>query len=105
MRQACADGNVDEALKIHREFLNNYQEGETILWISYHLLGQREKASLVIRPYDAANQMYALSSYLSYPYFDPTPHPRLMAILNQQGIERPPPTTIPFQCNVPADKT
>lgn len=105
MRQACAEGNVDEALRIHEEFLNKYQEGEAVLWISYQLLGQREKASLVIRPYDTANQMYALSSYLAYPYFDPTPHPRLMNILKQQGIERPPPTKIPFQCNVPADKT
>jgi len=102
MRQACADGDTAQALKIHEEFVEAYQEGEAILWLSYHTLGQRAAASAVLRPYDDANQMYSLSSYLVYPYFDPTPHPRLSAVLDSQGIDRPPPIAIPFACNVPA---
>ncbi len=49
--------------------------------------------------------MFALSSYLAYPYFDPTPHPKFMAVLESQGIDRPPPLDIPFRCNIPAETT
>jgi TolB-like protein/Flp pilus assembly protein TadD len=100
LRQACADGNTARALKIHEDFALQFQAGESILWISHHMLGQREQASALLRPYDEANQMYALSSYLVYSYFDPTPHPRLMEILNSQGIDRPPPIDIPFRCDL-----
>ena len=105
MRQACADGDPAQALAIHEEFVEAYQEGESILWISHHTIGQREAASAVLRPYDEANQMYSLSSYLIYPYFDSTPHPRLTAVLESQGIDRPSPIDIPFSCDVTAEKT
>jgi len=105
MRQACAEGRTDEALMIHQKFVDEYREGQANLWISHHILGQKKQASSVVHPYDAANHMYALSSYLIYPYFDPTPHPRLMEILNSQGIDRPPPLNIPFGCNVPTETT
>jgi TolB-like protein len=104
-RQACADGNTSEALRIHEKLAAQFQAGESILWISHHMLGQREQASALLRLYDEANQMYSLASYLVYPYFDPTPHPRLMEILTSQGIDRPPPVEIPFRCNVPAGAT
>jgi len=103
MRQACADGNAEQAVKIHQEFLDKYTEGEAVLWISHHILGQRAHASAVIAPYDRANQLFALSSYLAYPYFDPTPHRRLMEVLEQQGIKRPLLLDIPFRCDVPAE--
>jgi TolB-like protein len=105
MRQACADGDREQALAIHEEFVDEYQEGESILWISYHTLGQREAASAVLRPYDEANQMYSLASYLIYPYFDPSPLPRLMEVLKSQGIVRPAPIDIPFSCDADFDKT
>jgi TolB-like protein len=105
MRQACAEGRTDVALKIHQEFVEKYHEGEANLWISYHILGQKEQASSVVHPYDEANHLYALSSYLVYPYFDPSRHPNLMAVLENQGIDRPPPIDIPFRCNVPAETT
>ena len=105
MRQACADGDPAQALAIHEEFLEAYQEGEAILWISHHTLGQREAASALLRPYDDANQMYSLSSYLVYPYFDPTPHRRLTEVLDSQGIVRPAPIDIPFSCDVTGEKT
>jgi tetratricopeptide (TPR) repeat protein len=105
MRQACADGDREQALAIHKEFLEKYQEGEAILWISYHTLGQREAASAILRPYDAANQMYSLASYLVYPYFDPSPFPRLMEVLKSQGIDRPAPVEIPYSCEAGFDKT
>jgi hypothetical protein len=105
MRQACAEGRTDDALKIHQEFVDKYHEGEANLWISHHILGQKEQASSVIHPYDVANHMYALSSYLVYPYFDPRPHPNLMALLESQGIKRPPPLEIPFRCHISPETT
>ena len=105
MRQACADGKTAEAMKIHEEFLDTYREGEAILWISYNLLRQTEQARAVLVPYDDANQVYALSSYLNYPYFDPTPYPKLMEVLENQGVERPPPIRIPLSCNLTSQTT
>jgi TolB-like protein len=105
LRQACADGNTEAALKIHEAFVEEYHEGEANLWISHHTLGQREQASAVLVPYDQANQLYALSSYLVYPYFDPRPFPNLMEVLERQGFNRPAAIDIPFRCNIPADAT
>ena len=105
LRQACADENTAKAVKIHEEFVEEYRKGEVLLWISYHTLGQREQASSVLVPYDQANQLYALSSYLVYPYFDPRPFPNLMEVLERQGIDRPAAIDIPFRCNIPADAT
>jgi TolB-like protein/Flp pilus assembly protein TadD len=103
LRQACADGNAQEALRIHNKFAEQFQRGQSVLWISYHMLGQTDKASALLRQYDEANQMYSLASYLVYPYFDPTPHPNLMSVLESQSISRPPPIDIPFSCDVPAE--
>ena len=101
LRQACADGDVEEALDIHKRFVDEYQEGENILWISYQILGQPEQASTVLMSYDQANQIYSLSSFLAYPYFDPRPHPNLMKWIDQQGVGLPPPVEIPYSCNIP----
>jgi hypothetical protein len=101
LRQACADSDFDEALRIHARFIDEYQEGETILWISHQVLGQREQASAVLMPYDDANQIYSLSSYLTYPYFDPRPYPNLMEWVEQQDIAQPPLIDIPYACNMP----
>ena len=105
MRQACAEGRTDEALQTHQTFVDEYHEGHVSLWISHHILGQRKQASSAIHSFDEANHMHAMSSYLAYPYFDPTPHPKFMAVLKSQGIDRPPPIEIPFRCDVPAEIT
>lgn len=103
LRQACADGDIAEALSIHERFENEYQEGETVLWISYQILGLPERASAVLQSYDESNQLYSLSSYLGYPYFDPRPHPNLMKWIEQQGVRYPPPAEIPYRCSIPAE--
>ena len=103
LRQACADGDTDEALRIHERFVNEYQEGEATLWISYQILGLPEQASAVLMSYDESNQLYSLSSYLGYPFFDPRPYPNLMKWVEQQGIDLPPPIDIPYACSVPAE--
>jgi len=103
LRQACADGDTDEALRIHERFVDEYKEGETVLWISYQILGQPEQASAVLTSYDEANQLFSLSSYLTYPYFDPRPYPNLMEWAEQQGVLLPPRVEVPYRCNIPAN--
>lgn len=103
MRQACADGDTTEALRIHERFQKENAIGDTVLWISYHMLGQSERARAVLIPSDESNQIFSLASFLNYPYFDPRPFPKLMEVLEQQGIERPPPIEIPFRCDVTAE--
>ena len=105
MRQACAEGDTAQALGIHEEFENRFQRGQAILWISYRLLGWQKQATSVLMSYDEADQFYALSSYLTYPYFDPRPFPKFMQVLERQGFDRPPPIDIPYGCNVPEGST
>ena len=102
MRQACAEGNTAEALLIHEKFVSEYTKGQALLWISYKLLGLSEQATAVLMPYDNSNQLYALSGYLGYPYFDPRPFPNLMKWVKQEGIEHLAPIEIPYQCNLAA---
>ena len=103
MRQACAEGDTEQALRIHEKFVNEYKEGQALLWISYKLLGLTKQATAELMPYDESNQLYALSGYLVYPYFDPRPFPNLMKWIRQEGIERLSPIEIPYRCNLPAE--
>jgi TolB-like protein len=102
MRQACAEGDTEQALRIHEKFVNEYTEGQALLWISYNLLGLSEQATAELMPYDESKQMYALSGYLVYPFFDPRPFPNLMKWVTQEGIENLSPIEIPYRCNLPA---
>jgi hypothetical protein len=73
---------------------------DDVRWIPYHIVGQLDKIEAVIRPIHDSGQLYALSEFLNYPYFDPYPYPKLMAVLNREGIERPDPIDIPFACQL-----
>ena len=70
------------------------------LWIPYHLTGQLDKVEAVMRPIHDSGQLFALSVFLNYPYFDPNPYPDLMKVLNREGIDRPDPVEIPFACQL-----
>jgi tetratricopeptide (TPR) repeat protein len=98
LRQACADGDEASAREIMAELERGYDDD--VLWIPYHVTGQLEKIEAVIRPIHDSGQLFALSEFLNYPYFDPSPYPQLMAILEREGIERPYPIEIPFACQL-----
>jgi len=42
-----------------------------------------------------------IASWLTYPQFDPTPFPSVMAMLEREGIKRPPALDLPFKCPPP----
>ena len=54
----------------------------------------------VLKPIHDSGQLYALSDFLNYPYFDPYPYPKLMAVLEREGVNRPDPIEIPFACSL-----
>ena len=99
IRQACAEGRVADADAIYAGanegkpswFLDNQ-------WLFLKTLGRKEDAIDAVRYLDEGDGLYALSGFLHYTHFDPRPFPNLMARLEAQGIQRPPPSEIPFAC-------
>lgn len=101
LRQACAEGNLANAMQIIKQLENELlQDNPAYLWLAYHTLGQPKKADALLMSLHDADQLYELSRYLVYPYFDARSFPKIVAILKQQGIDRPPPIKIPFACEV-----
>ena len=98
LRQACADGDEAMAREIMEEFERDYNDDT--LWIPYNVTGQLDKVEDVLRPIYESGQLFPLSELLNYPYFDPYPYPRLMEILEREGVDRPDPIEIPFACQL-----
>ena len=100
IRQACAEGRVADAEAIY-EGLGEMLTGNAIIdnrWLFLQTLGRNEDATAAVAYLDDDDGLYALSGFLHYTHFDPRPFPRLMARLDAQGIQRPPPAAIPFAC-------
>jgi len=98
LRQACADGEEAMAREIIEEFERDYDDDT--LWIPYNVTGQLDKVEDVLKPIYESGQLFPLSELLNYPYFDPYPYPRLMELLEREGINRPDPIEIPFACQL-----
>lgn len=96
LRQYCADGDDIAATELMSRLESEYSDDT--LWIPYNLTGQLDKVEAVLRPIHDSGQLYAMSDFLNYPYFDPYPFPKVMAILEREGINRPDPIEIPFAC-------
>lgn len=99
LRQACAEGRTDDAEAIYAESVE-LEFGGLVdnRWLFLRTLGRDEEANEAVRHLDNDDGLYALSGFLYYTHFDPTPFPNLTATLESQGIKRPPPTPIPFAC-------
>ena len=99
IRQACAEGRVDDAEAIYANLDATGPGGlADNQWLFLQTLGRTEEANEAVRYLDEDDGLYALSGFLHYTHFDPRPFPNLMARLEAQGIERPPATKIPFAC-------
>ena len=99
-RQACAEGRRTE--------VENLFNGTTVSqintrWYLLTMLGRKAEAIEILKPLDRDDNAHALSDFLYYPNFDPTPFPSLMRILEREKVKRPPPVLLPFACP-PADK-
>jgi len=94
MRQACAEGNVDEANRLAQGVLSRGDVSER--FIALQILGRPAEAHQVL--VDEKLDRYALSSFLQYPYFDHNYFPELDELLERQGINRPHIDGPPYRC-------
>ena len=100
-RQACAEGRRAEAEQILSDFSTDQLDEDWSISLRWHLLillGEHAAATELLMPLEQDGRIYALSSFLVYPQFDPSPYPSLMRILEREQIQRPPPVALPFAC-------
>jgi TolB-like protein len=96
-RQVCSLGERGEAEQILHTV---QQEGgdDATQWYILMLLGEHEEAAQVLKPYESEEVPIMLGGFLTYQQFDPRPFPALMAVLEREGLDWPPPREIPFAC-------
>lgn len=97
MRQLCAQGRNAAAAQL---FARSGHATANIAthWQALTLLGRDDEAARLLDHLDTPAYLNALASWLIYPQFDVTRHPRLQAVLVAQGIHRPPAMPPPFAC-------
>jgi len=97
IRQACAEGDREKATQA-LQFLNERAYRGISYWLILNLLGEKQQAEDQYRELTADFSLFEKSAWLYYAYFDPSPFPELMELLERQGVTHPPPIEIPFQC-------
>jgi hypothetical protein len=70
----------------------------TILWHALNYLGRPDEAAGMIQHLDDSGELYALSNFLTYTFFDLRPFPNLSAVLRRNGSLREVTLPIPYQC-------
>ena len=90
IRQACAEGRVDDAEKYYAEFdFSPFDPANNnIQWLALRTLGRTAEAEELLRPLDQPEYLLRLSELLTYSHFDPSPFPNLVRRLEEQGIMR-----------------
>jgi len=101
-REACAAGDRETAEQILEELQGETAVDISRLWITHNMLGNTREEIEVLRPLEQSGVPFQLASFLTYTKFDPRPFPSLMAVLEREGVKRPPPAIPPFRCPPPA---
>lgn len=94
-RQACAEGRRAEAEQILARL---ELDSVSLRWHVLMLLGEHAAATQLLMQLEQDGRIYALSSFLTYPHFDPSPFPSLLRVLEREQIRRPPAVALPFAC-------
>ena len=97
-RQACAEGRRDVVEQILASFAEVGFSNLSLHWHLLMLLDEHAAATELLMQLERDGRTYALSSFLTYPHFDPSPFPSLMRILEREQVRRPPPVALPFAC-------
>jgi hypothetical protein len=98
-RQACMEGRVQDVLDIlNDERSQNNRANNNIVWLMLLMLGDNESAEASLRPYESDETPQTLVSWLVYHKFDPSPFPSVMAVLERENVNRPPPAELPYIC-------
>ncbi len=97
LRQACADGDITTAEFFLNKVAQTYAGADpAAYYIALQIMNRPDDANRLL--VDAELDIYALASFLNYPYFDHTQFPELAAKLEQQGIDRPFTSGPPYRC-------
>jgi TolB-like protein len=104
-RQACAEGDRTAA---EQALADDASNPGTILdassrWHMRMLLGQTRQAHEELRAAGEPIGVVQWIPFLDYPQFDPSYFPELEAMLEREGIDRPPPTPSPWACPATTD--
>jgi hypothetical protein len=102
IRQLCGEGRTADATA-YFESLGPSVSGNpvtdlTFRWHMLTYLGRPTEAAEVLRPLDEAGELYGLSTFLGYTFFDPRPYPNLSAVLRRNGALRTETLPIPYAC-------
>jgi TolB-like protein len=101
IRQLCGEGRTADAWAYYDSLGDapgNAADDVSTRWQSLNYLSRTAEAAELLRPFDDAGELYALSTFLSYTYFDPRPYPNLSAVLRRHGALRTEPLPIPYAC-------
>jgi TolB-like protein len=104
VRQLCGEGRTVEA-EAYADSLGEAPTGDPgedaiVRWHILSYLGRPAEAAEMLRHYDDAGELYVLSTFLTYTFFDPRLFPNLSALLRRNGALRDEPLPIPYQCPV-----
>jgi TolB-like protein len=98
IRQACAEGRTAVAARLLDAADREGKLDPVVRWHALVLLRREDEAARRLRHLDQPATLHAFSSWLVYPQFDVTRFPNLQAVLEAQGIHRPPARLPPFAC-------
>ena len=104
VRQACAEGRIDDARRLHASMAAIDDPDTSERWHVLQLLGRPEEASRQLAYMDTPAYFNALSSFMVYPNFDLSRYPNLESVMVAQGIHRPPPQRESYACKPGIDQ-
>lgn len=97
IRQACAEGDTEKAQEIFNTE-DTFDESVSIRWLGLRLLGKTEEAKELLIPIHDRNELFSLSSWMYYRYFNVYDYPKLKRVLETEGAVLRDPIEIPFAC-------
>jgi TolB-like protein/Tfp pilus assembly protein PilF len=100
-REACSAGDREAAERILAELDPERGNVTSERWMINELLGNEQAIIDILKPLESEGVPYLLMGLLIYAQFDPRPYPTLTAVMDREGIDRPPPVTPPFACPPP----
>jgi TolB-like protein len=100
-RQLCGEGRTAVA-EAYYDSLDSMAasalDDPVTRWLVLTYLGRTAEATELLRHYDDAGELFTLSTFLEYAFFDPRPYPNLSAALRRHGALRTEPLPIPYAC-------
>ncbi|MEE4172933.1 MAG: hypothetical protein V2I57_01620, partial [Xanthomonadales bacterium] len=105
-RQACAEERRDDAeaiLEAHKRRAGEISPADfaSVRWHLEMMLGNPQQAAEALRPFESTDAPMAVSNFMLYPQFDPTPFPVVMTTIQRENVDRPAPILPGFQCPPP----